>query len=317
MTWNAADLPDQTGKVVLVTGANAGLGFWTSLALARAGAEVVLGCRSATKAQAAMRAIRVKVPNAKLSHLALDTSSLASVRAAGEQIATLHRLDGLVANAGIVHFPEQRAESVDGNELVFATNVLGHAALVAEALPVLERTAADHDTAPRIVLLGSLSTLLVRFRSDDLQLQHDYSGWQAYAQSKIALSSFGFELDRRLADAHSTVRALVAHPGYSVNGLDRRVPGVNEPTKSRRLADNFQAVYAQSKARGAEPTLRALTDEAADGGWFFGPRWLTKGDAVRQTPAAITTDGATASALWTELESLIGTPVLSGASAVR
>ncbi|HXH34734.1 MAG TPA: SDR family NAD(P)-dependent oxidoreductase [Plantibacter sp.] len=310
MTWNADSLPDQTGRVVLVTGANAGLGFWTSLGLAGAGAEVILGCRSATKAQSAMRAIRVKVPEAKLRHLALDTSSLDSVRAAGEELASFDRLDGLVANAGIVHYPKDRRESVDRNELVFATNVLGHAALLAEALPVLERTATTHDTAPRVVLLGSLATLLVRFRLDDLQLRDDYSGWQAYGQSKIALSSLGFELDRRLTAAHSTVRSLVAHPGYSVNGLDRRVPGVNEPTRQRRFNDTLQSVYAQSKQRGAEPILRAMTDVGADGGWFFGPRWVTKGDAVRATPAAVTTDPDIAAGLWTQLEMLVGKPLL-------
>lgn len=310
MTWKADSLPDQTGRVILVTGANAGLGFWTALGLARAGAEVVLGCRSDTKAQSAMRAIRVKVPAAKLRHLSLDTSSLASVREAGERLATFDRLDGLVANAGIVHFPKERRESVDGHELVFATNVLGHAALLTEALPILQRTATDHDTAPRVVLLGSLSTLLVRYRIEDLQLRDDYSGWQAYAQSKIALSSLGFELDRRLAATHSTVRSLVAHPGYSVNGLDPRVPGVNEPTRQRRFSDTLQSVYAQSKARGAEPTLRALTDVAADGGWFFGPQWLTKGDAARSKPAAVTTDRDLAAQLWTELETLIGKPIL-------
>jgi NAD(P)-dependent dehydrogenase (short-subunit alcohol dehydrogenase family) len=310
MTWNADSLPDQTGRVVLVTGANAGLGFWTSLGLARAGAEVVLASRSATKTQAAMRAIRVKVPDARLSHLPFDTSSLDSVRAAGERLADLDRLDALVANAGMVHMPKERQETADGIELVFATNVVGHAALLAEALPVLQRTGDAHDSAPRVVLLGSLSTLLVRFHGDDLQLRDGYSGWQAYAQSKIALSSLGFELDRRLAASHSTVRALVAHPGYSVNGLDRRVPGVNEPTRGRRFSDTLQSVYAQSKQRGAEPTLRAVTYEAADGGWFYGPRWLTKGDAVRQTPAAITTDRDVAAALWTDLERLIGTPIL-------
>ncbi|MFZ4895546.1 SDR family NAD(P)-dependent oxidoreductase [Plantibacter sp. Mn2098] len=305
MTWNVDVLPDQRGRVIAVTGANAGLGFWTSYALAKAGAEVVLACRNEQKAAAAIRAIQGRVPDATLSFLPLDTSSIASSTAAGEELGAKQRLDALVENAGIVHFPKHREESVDGNELVFATNVVGHAAILPHALPALERTAGA-----RVVLLGSLSTHLVKLRIDDLQLRTGYTGWQAYAQSKIGLSALGFELDRRLQASGSRVRALVAHPGFAISGLSPRVPGVNEPSRWNRFTDVLQSPFAQGKHRGAEPTVRAVADPDARGGAFYGPKYRTKGAPVIATPAAVTTDVAVGASVWEQLEAIIGRPIL-------
>jgi NAD(P)-dependent dehydrogenase (short-subunit alcohol dehydrogenase family) len=305
MTWNVDSLPDQTGRVVAVTGANAGLGFWTSYQLARAGAHVVLACRNEDKAAAAIRAIRGRVPGAQLTHVPLDTSSLASAQTAGERLARLPRLDAFVANAGIVHFPKHREETIDGIELVFGTNVVGHAALLPHVLPLLEQTAGS-----RVVMLGSLSTLLVKLRLQDLELRNRYSGWQAYAQSKIALSALGYELDRRLQASGSGVRASVAHPGFAISGLSPRVPGVNEPSRGTRFFDTLQQPFAQGKDRGAQPTVRAVTDPAAVGGSFFGPRFMTKGEPVLATPAKVTVDEAVGASIWAQLEALIGKQIL-------
>ncbi|MET4637567.1 SDR family NAD(P)-dependent oxidoreductase [Mycetocola sp. 2940] len=305
MTWDPARLPSQHGRVVAVTGANAGIGFWTSFALAGAGASVILACRNLERADAAVRAIRARVPDADLSVLHLDTADLTSVRAAGEHLAGLPRLDALVNNAGIVHPPSRRVETADGLELVAATNFFGAFALTAFAFRALERTAGS-----RVVSLGSIASRLVSLRADDLQLNRRYSGWQAYAQSKILLSSFGFELERRLQERESGIRSLVAHPGYSISGRTPPVPGVNEPGRAKRFVDTLQAPYTQGKNRGAEPVLRAVTDPDAAGGSFFGPRFLVKGSPVEARPARVTTDERVARVIWAEAEVATRVPFL-------
>ena len=297
MTWDPALLPSQRGRVVAVTGANAGIGFWTSYALAGAGASVLLLCRNSDRADAAARAIRAHVPDADLSVVQLDTADLASVRTAGAQLAGLDRLDALVNNAGIVHPPRRRVQTADGLELIAATNFFGAFALTAAALPALERTPGS-----RVVSLGSIASTLVSLRLDDLQLSRRYSGWQAYAQSKILLSSFGYELDRRLQQQGSGIRSLVAHPGYSISGRTPTVPGVNEPSRAKRFVDGLQAPFTQGKDRGAQSVVRAVADPDAAGGTFFGPRYRVKGAPHEARPAHITTDEQVARAIWAEVE---------------
>ena len=307
MSWNPRALPDQTGKTFVVTGANAGLGYFTSEQLAGAGAHVVLACRNPGKADAAASAIRARVPGASVSVLQLDVADLQSVREASETVRAMPRLDGLVLNAGIVHPPTDRDVSLDGNELVFATNFLGHFALTAGCLPALRRTPGS-----RVVSLGSLISRLMDSSLDDLQLVTTYSGWKAYAQSKIAMQVFGFELDRRLrANGAGMVQSLVAHPGYSISGLTPRIASVNEVSRGKRVIDGLQAlVGAQSKRRGAWPTVRALTDPDAHGGDYFGPRLLTRGAPTRQSATRTSRDRAVAARLWERAETLIGAPFL-------
>ena len=236
---------DASGLRILVTGANAGIGFWTSLQLARRGAEVIMACRDSRKAEAAAQAIRAEVPGARLRMTTLDVSSLGSVATAVAELGRLEHLDVLIANAGMVHAPRTRRQSVDGLELVAATNFFGHFALVAGLLPVLDRTAAA-----RVVTLGSLSTLLVRPHLEDPQLEGNYSSWRAYAQSKIMLQSFAFELDRRLQRTTSTTRALSAHPGYSLSGRTPGIAGVNEPGMFKRILDTLQAPFHPGQGPG-------------------------------------------------------------------
>lgn len=309
MLPGASGVGDASGKCVLVTGANAGIGFWTSLQMAQRGAEVILACRSRVKADAAVLAIRSRVPNARISSMSLDVSSLESVGAAVEELSALQRLDVLIANAGMVHTPKARRQSVDGLELVAATNYFGHFALVAGLLPLLEQS-----PAARVLTVGSLSTLLVRPRLDDLQLHDGYSSWQAYAQSKIMVQSFGFELDRRLQVAGSGIRSLSAHPGYSISGRTPAVPGVNEPRGRKRFSDSLQAPFAQGKNQGATPIVRAALDPQAfreAGPVFYGPKYLLKGDAIRSKPARVTTEPRTARAIWKEAEHATGISLLS------
>lgn len=305
MTWDPADLPPHTGRVVAITGANAGIGFWTAYQLAGAGASVLLLTRNVERADAAMRAIRAHVPDADLTAMPLDVADLSSVRDAGARLAELPRLDVLVNNAGVVHAPRHREQTVDGLELVTGTNFFGAFALTAAALPALERTPGS-----RVVSLGSLSALLVRLDTDDLQLERRYSAWNAYATSKIMLMSFAFELDRRLEARGSATRSLVAHPGYSISGRTRTVPGVNEPTRLKRFVDTLQTPFTQSKEDGAWPVVRAAIDPDAVGGSFYGPRFVTRGEPVVAKPAAVTREKRIASAIWAEAEVATGLPLL-------
>lgn len=304
-TWDPTRLPSQSGRVVAVTGANAGLGFFTSLQLARAGARVVLLCRDEMKAARARAAIQRLVPRSEVSVIRLDTSDLGSVRGASKELAALDRLDVLITNAGIVHPPRRRETSVDGLELVGATNHFGHFALVARLVDVLERT-----PGARVVPLGSLATRLVRLDVDDLQLERRYTGWRAYAQSKIMSWSFGLELDRRLRAAGAGTRALVAHPGYSITGRTPFVRGVSEPSTGERFVDNLQAVYTQGKDRGAWPTVRAAIDPGAQGGDSFGPHFFLKGAPVLEVPALVARDPDVAAAIWAESERATGLTLL-------
>ncbi len=312
-TRNAA-LPDDTaarrrigdagGLRIMVTGANAGIGFWTSLQLARRGAEVIMACREGRKAEAAAHAIRARVPGARLRLATLDVASLGSVSAAVAELGRLEHLDVLIANAGMVHAPSTRQLSPDGLELVAATNYFGHFALIAGLLPILERA-----PAARVVTLGSLSTLLLRPHLDDPQLLHSYSPWRAYAQSKIMVQSFAFELDRRLQRTTSTTRALSAHPGYSISGRTPRIAGVNEPGTFKRVVDSLQTSFTQGKDRGAWPIVRAAVDPDAfsvPGPVFYGPRALLKGGPRKATPASITTDSTAAATIWKAAESATG-----------
>ncbi|MHA7985129.1 SDR family NAD(P)-dependent oxidoreductase [Rathayibacter sp. CAU 1779] len=300
-------IPDQTGKTAVVTGANKGIGFFTAAALAASGADVVLACRDTSRADAAARAIRARCAAdgvaASVEILALDTASLASVADAAEALASRHRIDIVVANAGMVHPPRHRETTRDGNEVVIATNLLGHFALLARLMPVLRRS-----PGARVVSLGSMATRLSSFLVDDLQLERHYSSWRAYAQSKIAVESFGFELDRRMRAAELDATSVVAHPGYSISGRTPRIPGVNEPSRGTVFADSLQAPFTQSKERGSWPVLAAATRADAPGGSYWGPRWRMKGVPARQDPTATAADPAIARRVWSFAEAATGVP---------
>jgi NAD(P)-dependent dehydrogenase (short-subunit alcohol dehydrogenase family) len=307
VTWDPRALPDQAGRTFVVTGANAGLGYFTSEQLAAAGASVVLACRNPAKSAAAVAAIRGRVPGADVSTLQLDVADLGSVRAAAERMLELPRLDGLVLNAGIVHPPVDRQVSLDGTELVLATNYTGHVLLAGLLLPALQRTPGS-----RVVSLGSLITRLMDSALDDLQLEVSYTNWKAYAQSKIAMQVFGFELDRRLRAAGlggpAGVQSLVAQPGYSISGLTPGIRGVNEVGRQKRFVDTLQGfVGAQGKDAGAWPTVRALIDPDARGGQYYGPSLLTRGRPVLQRPTRTSLDRGVATRLFARTEHLLDT----------
>jgi NAD(P)-dependent dehydrogenase (short-subunit alcohol dehydrogenase family) len=302
-SWDVDRLPPAHGKVFAVTGGNAGIGYFVSEQLARAGARVLIAGRSAERGARAEQAIRAVVPDADLGHLRLDLADLSSVAKAGAEIAALERLDGLVMNAGVLT-QVQRQQTVDGNELVFGTDHLGHAALGAHAYPALARTPGS-----RIVMVGSFGARFVRLRFDDLQAsQGRYHGFTTYLRAKLAQMVFAYELDRRLRAAGSPVSSVQAHPGGALDGLTPPRPPVQVRTAKLRvigLAGLLAA--AQSKEAAAWPIVRAALDPSAAGGQLYGPRYLrSRGRPVLEKPAAHFLDARSGERLWKATEELTG-----------
>ncbi len=301
MGWDATALPEARGRTVLVTGANAGVGYFTAEQLAGAGAHVILGCRDPERAEAAVSAIRRRVLRASVEAMPLDVTDRRSIDAAADALLARDRVDALVLNAGIVHPPRSRRTDAYGNELVLSTNVLGHFRLVARALPAI----ADDG---RIVTLGSLASRLGRLRLEDLQLERGYTSWRAYSGSKIAAQVFGFELDRRLRAAGSTVESIVVQPGYSTSGRTPGIRGVNQPSRLKRFADNLQAAWTQGKNDGAHVPVRAVLDPSVSGGDHLGPALWTKGAPVHAPATRASRSPRQGARLWPLLEAASAQP---------
>jgi NAD(P)-dependent dehydrogenase (short-subunit alcohol dehydrogenase family) len=307
--WDPARLPDQTGRSFLITGANAGLGYFASEQLARAGAHVILSGRSPNKLSAAHDALEARVPDASVETLLLDVSNAGSVRAAAASVRgglfKRQRLDGVLLNAGIVHTPRYRETTRDGRELVVTTNALGHFVLASELLTTLSKSATRTWT-PRMVWLGSMSTRMGAHDPVDLQLESGYQSWRAYVQSKVVVQALGLEADRRLREAGVPVESVVAHPGYSIGGRTVRIRGVNEPSLWKRMRDALQAPFSQSKEEGASSLVRALVDPSISGGEYLGPKHLTRGIPVRQRPSKTSADPEVRERIWEACEELTG-----------
>ena len=261
-TWTTDQIPDQTGRTAVVTGANSGLGLSTAEHLARAGARVVMACRNLQKGDAAAAEIRAAVPGAKVEVAELDLSSLSSIRRFADDLDA-EQLAMLVNNAGIMMTPPRRTE--DGFELQFGTNHLGHFALTGLLLARLGRA-----EAARVVTISSLEHKAGHLDFDDLQSERDYGPRKAYRQSKLANAVFGLELDRRLRDVGSPIISALAHPGYSATSLQSTGP--TGAMKAIMAVGN--RVLAQSAERGAVPTLYAATAPDVEGGHYIGPNGL-------------------------------------------
>ena len=206
--WTTANIPDQTGKLAIVTGSTGGTGFETALELARKGAEVVIAARNSAKGEDAIRRIRRAVPAANVRFEALDLASQASVAAFADRLLAQGRpVEILINNAGVMALPT-REETVDGFEMQLATNYLGHFALTARLLPLLKAGSA------RVVSLSSIAHRRGRIAFDDLNAERGYSAWPVYAQSKLAMLMFGLELDRRSQANSWGLTSIAAHPGW-------------------------------------------------------------------------------------------------------
>jgi NAD(P)-dependent dehydrogenase (short-subunit alcohol dehydrogenase family) len=277
MTWTSADIPDQSGRTAVVTGANGGLGLETSRALAGAGAHVVMAARNQDKAKAAVADIRGDLPDAALEVVALDLGSLAPVRQASAEILGAHRvIDILVNNAGVMGIPERR--TVDGFEMQFGVDHLGHWALTALLMPALLR--AD---AGRIVTVTSTAHHMGRTVDPaNPHLEGKYGPWRAYGQAKLANFHFGIGLHRVLEEAGAPAASLIAHPGLSNTELQ----AVSVDETGGGLSQRFFHVLARrtgmAPSDGARSQLRAATDPKARSGEFYGPAFFNNGPPVRK-----------------------------------
>jgi NAD(P)-dependent dehydrogenase (short-subunit alcohol dehydrogenase family) len=294
--WNTQDIPDQSGRVAIVTGANSGLGLVTARELARAGATVVMACRNLDKGHAAVEEIRSAVPGAQVQLEELDLASLASVRGFAERFNATHDgLDLLVNNAGVMGTP--RRTTADGFELQFGTNHLGHFALTNALLGKLE----GREDA-RVVTLSSTAHKMGRINFDNLNGDHHYFRWNAYGQSKLANLLFALELERRLRASGSTVKSLAAHPGYAATNLQSAGP----PLFDRLVMVASNAIIAQSDEMGALPTLYAATQPGLEGGTYVGPDSFReqRGRPTIVQPNGRARDPETARRLWEVSERL-------------
>jgi NAD(P)-dependent dehydrogenase (short-subunit alcohol dehydrogenase family) len=311
--WNAADLPRQDGRRVIVTGANSGIGFVAARELARAGAHVVLGCRDRSRGEAAIDRLLADAPGARAELAALDLADLASVRAfAGGRSEPL---DLLINNAGVMALPRQT--TADGFERQLGTNHLGHFALTGLLLPRL----VEGDD-PRVVTISSNAHKYGRIDFDDLMSERGYRRWIAYGQSKLANLLFAFELQRRADAAGIGLRSVAAHPGYSATHLqtqssrERGNPVVAFLEAAVGRAVNL--VVAQSDEQGAMPTLYAATEDLP-GAAYAGPsgpgEWRGAPQLVRPAGRALEEDDA--ARLWAVSEQLTGVawPALAAAPA--
>jgi NAD(P)-dependent dehydrogenase (short-subunit alcohol dehydrogenase family) len=299
--WTAEQVPDQSGRTAIVTGANSGLGLETARELARHGAGVVLACRNTAKGEQAKADIERTSPGASVQLASLDLSSLASVRSFVQEFAAAHeRLDLLVNNAGVMAPP--RRETEDGFELQFGTNVLGHFALTGLLIGLMQ--GREH---ARVVTVSSNAHKMVgKIDFDDLQSERGYRRWTAYSQSKLGDLMFAVELDRRLRASASTVTSVAAHPGYAATNLQTAAP----PLLDRMVMIVTNVLVAQNAAMGALPTLFAATAPGVEGGSYIGPDGVGE---FRGHPKVVRTsraarDEAAASRLWSVCEDLTGVP---------
>ncbi len=291
--WTFDDIPDQAGRTAIVTGANTGIGLETARMLAMKGARVVLACRNVEKGRGALERIAADKPSGRVTVEALDLSDLESVEAFATAFAAKNdRLDLLIDNAGVMVPPLGRTKQ--GFELQFGTNHLGHFALTARLLPLLERTPGS-----RVVVVSSAAQSAGRIAFDDLAWERrSYSPWAAYGQSKLANMMFALELQRRLDAVGSRVRVTAAHPGWTATDLQR----------TAGVARLFNPLFAMKPAEGALPTLRAATDPAASGGSYWGPSGFLEmsGPPVPARIPGRARDAAVAARLFDESEKLTG-----------
>ncbi|MET9757830.1 oxidoreductase [Streptomyces sp. NPDC006372] len=297
--WTTHDIPDQSGRVAVVTGANSGIGLVTARELARKGARVVLACRSEARGNAAVDRLRAELPQARVELGRLDLGDLSSVRAFAAGFP-YERLDVLVDNAGVMALPYGR--TVDGFETQFGVNHLGHFALTGLLLPTLLAS-----PGARVVAVSSSAHALANIDIDDLDGERRYRRWIAYARSKTANLLFVHELARRAAAHGSDLVAAAAHPGYAATNLQTAGPRA----EGRRAAERFMSVgnrfFAQSAEAGALPILYAATDPGIRPDSFTGPSFaMWRGAPAPSWRAPWTLNHTAGERLWVASEELTG-----------
>jgi NAD(P)-dependent dehydrogenase (short-subunit alcohol dehydrogenase family) len=277
MAWTTADMPDQSHRVAVVTGANGGLGLEAARELTRKGGHVVVAARDQAKAETARASILAEVPDASLELRPLDLASLTSVRQASAGILADHpSVDILVNNAGVMGIPRQR--TADGFEMQFGVDHLGHFALTAHLLPALLRA-----ERARVVTVTSTARFMGGTVSQaDPHLDGRYKPWRAYAQAKWANFHFGLGLQQQFEQAGARAQSLIAHPGLCKTDLQSRTVREGGAGWSGALSEVMASRSGMTPAEGARPQLRAATDPGAKGGELYAPRFATNGPPVRR-----------------------------------
>ncbi|CAN5689482.1 SDR family NAD(P)-dependent oxidoreductase [soil metagenome] len=297
--WTESDVPDQSGRVAIVTGSNTGLGYETARVLAARGAHVVLAVRDVAKGQAAAAKIVGLSPRADVKVQPLDLGSLQSVRTAAEELkAAYPRMDLLINNAGVM-YPSPRQTTKDGFELQFGTNHLGHFALTGLVLDHLLPVPGS-----RVVVVASMAhRIQAAIHFDDLQWERGYHRVAAYGQAKLANLMFAYDLQRRLAAKNEPTISVAAHPGVSDTELTRHLPGFLTP-----LYNLAAPLVTNSAQLGALPTLLAATDPTVQGGQYYGPDGFQelRGHPKLVNSTAQSHDEALQKRLWTVSEELTG-----------
>ncbi len=301
--WTANDMPDQTGKVAIVTGANSGLGFETVRGLARKNAQVVMACRDLKKGGAALQKIRQEFPAAKIELIQLDLADLDSVHSFVDTFKQRYDwLNILCNNAGIMAIPLRKTKQ--GFEMQFGTNHLGHFALTGLLMPVILTTSGQ----PRIVTTSSGLHRLGDLNFADLQWEQGYGPQKAYGRSKLANLLFTYELQRRLNAAGDNVLSLASHPGFAATNLQTAGAIMEGKAFSEKMSLLMNRLFAQSAEMGALPTLYAATAPGLQGGEFTGPSGFME---MRGYPKVVDSnkkshDEEVARKLWAVSEELTG-----------
>ena len=309
-SWSPEEIPDQSGRLAVVTGANSGIGLVTARELAGKGAEVIVACRDTSKGEAAVERMRIDLaPNgddARFEVRALDLADLASVRSFAEGVITEHPdgIDLLINNAGVMAPP--RKETADGFELQFGTNHLGHFALTGLLLDELKKKPGS-----RVVTVSSNAHKMGKMNFDDLQSEHGYSRWSAYGQSKLSNLIFAIDLQKRLAEAELDVESMAAHPGLSSTNLGSAGTGTGDgivnllTTPFLKLSNMF---IAQDAEAGAQPTLFAAVSPGLPGGTYIGPDGIGehRGSPTIVAPRKVAHDQGVADQLWQNSVELTG-----------
>ncbi|MGX4734898.1 SDR family NAD(P)-dependent oxidoreductase [Kitasatospora griseola] len=303
--WDVHRLPRVEGRSVLVTGGNAGIGYFVAEQLAGTGATVVLGSRDAAKAEAAIASIGSRVPGAKVRYVPMDLADPASLEAAVDALG-LDRLDAVVHNAGVALDHPPRRETRAGHELMFATNHLGHFALTHHLTPLLAAAPGS-----RIVTTGSFAAKSESLDPDDLQSTNDYRPKRAYARSKLAQMLFAVELDRRLRAAGSTTTSVLVHPGGALDALTPARPPLHVRSTGERLRHLPLGLVVQGKEAAAWPAVRAVLDPSVRGGQMWSPRQFGLRGTPRSEPLwNHLADPTTAARLWAASCDLTGIDLL-------
>ncbi len=277
MAWSTSQIPDLTGRVAVITGANSGLGFMSTKVLARSGAHVIMATRDVDRGTTARDAIQADDPAASLEVVELDLASIASVKSAAASILVAHpEIDILINNAGVMALPEQRTE--DGFEMQFGVNHLGHWVLTAKLLAGI--LAAE---SAQVVSVTSIARLIGKpVDPQNPHLYGRYDPWRAYGQSKLANYHFALGLQREFEKHGAKAVSNAAHPGLSRTNLQARTVQEGGVGRSGPVFEWLAAMAGSDPAEGALPQLRAATDPVVLGGELFGPRFIGRGAPVRR-----------------------------------